>query len=149
MALLNRRLKEKPMDEIALLIEPEKVVLVDVEDEDEEDALEETFNHHGITLWVSDAAILIVQHLQIFALILAMSERWGYPFDFIKRVYYVFLINLDIWEFVKINSGAYTGSTTSYVKSANIPFGYQPYFMACLLYTSGDSHGKSIPLSSK
>lgn len=131
MALLNRRLKDKPTDEIALLIEPQKVVLMDVEDDEDEDSVaEETFNHHGITLWVSDAVILIIQHLQIFALILAMSERWGYPFDFIKHVYYVFLINLDVWEFVKVNSGAYTGSTTSYVKSASLPFGYQPYFMA-------------------
>lgn len=130
MALLNRRLKEKPADEVALLIEPEKVVLVDVEDDEDEEIEEETFKHHGITLWVSDAVILIVQHLQIFALILAMSERWGYPFDFIKEVYYVFLVNLDVWEFVKVNSEAYSGSTTSYVKTSNLPFGYQPYFIA-------------------
>lgn len=136
MALLNRKLKDKPVEEVALLVQPEKVVLVDVEDdEDEGESDEESFNHHGITLWVSDAVILIVEHLQIFALILAMSERWGYPFDFIKRVYYVFLINLDIWEFMKVNSQAYSGSTTSFVPSANMPFGYQPYFMAwCALF---------------
>ena len=66
MALLNRKLKEKAPEDLPLLEEPEKVV-VDL-DEDEEEK-EEVFVHHGITLWVSDAVLLTVEHFQIFVII--------------------------------------------------------------------------------
>ena len=132
MALLNRRLKEKAPEDLPLLEEPEKVV-VDL-DEEEEDEKDEVFVHHGITLWVSDAVILTIEQLQIFALLLAMSERWGFPLTFIKASYYVFLVNLDIWEFIKVYSGAYSGFTNTYVASSTIPISYGYYLIAWTVF---------------
>ncbi|XP_032219672.2 uncharacterized protein LOC5519119 [Nematostella vectensis] len=136
MALLNRKFKEKTTEEIALLSEPQKVVLVDV-DEEEDDDESEVYTHHGITLWVSDAVILLVQHLQIFALFLVMSERWGYPRDFIRHLRYIFFVNLDVWEYLKVSkifSSTYTGSATGFVPSSVLPFTYQYYFIAWVAF---------------
>ena len=65
MALLDRNLKGKDVDQLPLIEKSEKVV-VDLDEEDEES--EDVFVHHGITLWVSDAVIMVIQHIQIFAL---------------------------------------------------------------------------------
>ena len=128
MALLNRKLKEKDVDQLPLIEKSEKVV-VDLDEEEEES--EDVFVHHGITLWVSDALIMIVQHIQIFALILAMGERWGYPREFVKQASYVFLFNLDIWEFLKIYSGAYTGppNLDTFLPSESIGINYGYYLI--------------------
>ena len=128
MALLNRKLKEKDVDNLPLIEESEKVV-VDLDEDDENS--EDTFVHHGITLWVSDALIMIVQHIQIFALILAMGERWGYPKTFVQHASYVFLFNLDVWEFVKVSSGAYTGTLNldTFLPSGSIGIDYSYYLI--------------------
>ena len=128
MALLNRKLKEKDVDQLPLIEKPEKVV-VDLDEEDEDG--EDVFAHHGITLWVSDAAIMIIQHVQIFALILAMGERWGYPREFVKYASFTFIFNLDIWEFMKVYSGAYTGppNLDTFLPSESIGINYGYYLI--------------------
>lgn len=128
MALLNRNLKDKDVDQLPLIEKPEKVV-VDLDEEDEES--EDVFSHHGITLWVSDAVIMIIQHVQIFALILAMGERWGYPRQFVRYASFTFIFNLDIWEFVKVYSGAYTGppNLDTFLPSESIGVNYGFYLI--------------------
>ncbi|EDO46899.1 predicted protein, partial [Nematostella vectensis] len=84
-----------------------------------------------------DAVILLVQHLQIFALFLVMSERWGYPRDFIRHLRYIFFVNLDVWEYLKVSkifSSTYTGSATGFVPSSVLPFTYQYYFIAWVAF---------------
>ena len=126
MALLNRKLKDRDIDQLPLIEEPEKVV-VDLDEDEEED---EVFNHHGITLWVSDAAIMVVEHVQIFALILVMAIRWGFPLSFIKSLYYVFLFNLDVWEFMKVYTGEYSHKTKDFTQSSAVGFNYTAYLIA-------------------
>ena len=128
MALLNRNLKGRDVDQLPLIEEPEKVV-VDLEEDDEEEK-EEVFNHHGITLWVSDAVIMVTEHVQIFALILAMAMRWGFPSSLIKSLYFVFLFNVDIWEFMKVYNQAYTQTTKNYLPSDSIGIDYTYYLIA-------------------
>ena len=132
MALLNRNLKQKDVDQLPLIEKSEKVV-VDLDEEDEES--EDVFVHHGITLWVSDAVIMIIQHVQIFALILAMGERWGYPREFVKYSSFTFIFNLDIWEFVKVHSGAYTGppNLDTFLPSESIGINYGYYLIGWTL----------------
>ena len=130
MALLNRNLKEKDVDQLPLIEKPEKVV-VDLDEEEENE--EEVFVHHGITLWVSDAVIMVIQHIQIFALILTMGERWGFPRDFVRYASFTFLFNLDIWEFVKVMvSGAYKGpiKLNTFIASKDIGIDYSSYLIA-------------------
>lgn len=129
MALLNRKLKNKDADQLPLFEKPEKVV-VDLDEEEEES--DETFVHHGITLWVSDAVIMIIQHIQIFALILTMGERWGFPGDFVRGAAFTFLFNLDIWEFTKVVvSKAYTGplNLNTFIESDRVGIDYSNYLI--------------------
>ena len=130
MALLNRKLKEKDADQLPLFEKPEKVV-VDLDDDEEEN--EDTFVHHGITLWVSDAVIMIIQHIQISALILTMGERWGFPRDFVRYASFTFIFNLDFWEFTKVMiSGAYIGpiNLDTFIESDKIGIDYSYYLIA-------------------
>lgn len=130
MALLNRKLKDKNPDQLPLFEKAEKVV-VDL-DEDEEES-DDTFVHHGITLWVSDAVIIIIQHIQIFALILTLGERLGLPRDFVRYASYTFIFNLDIWEFTKVMlSGAYNGpiNLNTFIESDKIGIDYSYYLIA-------------------
>ena len=113
MALLNRRLKDK---------NPESFPLVDDEDES-------IFQHHGITLWVSDSLLMLIEHIQIFAVFLVLSERWSWPLDWIKETSFLLLFNLDIWEFRKINEGYYEGASNTYVPSENM-FSYKTYLIS-------------------
>lgn len=129
MALLNRKLKNKDADQLPLFEKPEKLVVDLDEDEDES---QETFLHHGITLWVSDAVIMIIQHMQIFALILTMGERWGFPGDFVRNAAFTLFFNLDIWEFTKVFiSKAYSGpiNLDTFIDSDSVGINYSSYLI--------------------
>ena len=131
MALLNRKLKDKDVDQLPLIEEKAEKVVVDLDDDEEES--EDKFVHHGITLWVSDAVIMIIQHIQIFALILAMGERWGLPRDYVRYTSFTFIFNLDIWEFSKVMiSGAYKGpiNLDTFIASESVGIDYSYYLIA-------------------
>ena len=38
----------------------------------------------SVSLWLSDAILLCVEHLQLFALILSMSLSWSWPLSWIR-----------------------------------------------------------------
>ena len=60
------------------------------------------FQRHDIQLWISDSIILIIEHMQFYALMLSLSERWGWPIQWIDTTMFTFVFNLDIWEFRKV-----------------------------------------------
>lgn len=99
MVLLNRKLKNKDVDQFLLFEKFEKVV-VDFDEEEEES--DEIFVYYGIILWVFDVVIMIIQYIQIFVLILIMGECWGFLGDFVRGVVFIFFFNFDIWEFIKV-----------------------------------------------
>ena len=127
MALLNRKLKWKAADEIPL-VEKEDKIIVDIRP-NEEDELEntDTFKYRGISLWVYDAVTIFIEHLQYYALLLALAQRWGWPLDWIKATYFTFLSNFDIWEFWIVQSGAYNRSKTAFVDTKLLGFNYPSY----------------------
>ena len=130
MALLNRRLKDKNLETYSFLGGDEQVfVEFDEENDDPSSEEEEVFRHHGITLWVSDSLLMLIEHIQIFAVLLALSERWSWPLDWIKETSFLLLGNLDIWEFWKINKGHYDGASDAYVPSENM-FSYKSYLIS-------------------
>lgn len=111
MALLNRQLKFQDADTIPLIDSQNNQVLsnfnVDVTpDSDDEDTEEVSFQRHDITLWVTDAIILLVEQFQFYAVLLAMSEHWGWPIQWVNSTAFVFIFNFDIWEFRKVETGA-------------------------------------------
>lgn len=130
MALLNRQLRWKAADEIPLAEEEDRLI-VDIrpndDDDDEDVESHETFKHRGISLWVYDAITLFVEHLQYYALLLALAQRWGWPLDWIKATYFTFIFNFDVWEFWNVQSGAYNRSKTAFVDTKLLGFNYPSY----------------------
>ena len=130
MALLNRKLKWKAADEIPLVEEEDKII-VDVlpnSGEDSEDGDDDT--DRGISLWVYDAIILFVEHLQYYALMLALAQRWGWPLGWIRATYFTYLANFDVWEFWNVQSGAYNRSRTAFIDTKKLGFNYPSYLAA-------------------
>ena len=128
MALLNRRLKDKNPESFPL-VDDEDEILTQFDEQDASDEDESIFQHHGITLWVSDSLLMLIEHVQIFAVFLVLSERWSWPLDWIKETSFLLLFNLDIWEFRKINEGYYEGASNTYVPSENM-FSYKTYLIS-------------------
>ena len=130
MALLNRQLRWKAADEIPLAEEEDRLI-VDIrpngDDDDDDGESHETFKHRGISLWVYDAITLFVEHLQYYALLLALAQRWGWPLDWIKATYFTFIFNFDVWEFWNVQSGAYNRSKTAFVDTKLLGFNYPSY----------------------
>ena len=128
MALLNRQLRWKAADEIPLA-EEENRLIVDFRPDDDDDDYKshETFKHRGISLWVYDAITLFIEHLQYYALLLSLAQRWGWPLEWIKATYFTFIFNFDVWEFWNVQSGAYNRSKTAFVDTKLLGFNYPSY----------------------
>jgi hypothetical protein len=134
MALLNRRLKDRDIERFPLVEENEGILSEYGDETDEGSESSEQFQHHGISLWVSDSVLMLVEHIQIFAVFLVMSERWSWPLDWIRETSFVLLINLDIWEFWKINKDIYDGASEAYVPSKDM-FSYETYVIVWTVLT--------------
>ena len=129
MALLNRRLKDRDIERIPLHVEENDGILSEFDDETDSDSeAQEHFQHHGISLLLSDGILMLVEHIQIFAVFLVLSEKWSWPLDWIRETSFVFLINLDIWEFWKINKDIYDGASEAHVPSEDM-FSYKAYLI--------------------
>lgn len=61
---------------------------------------------------------------QYFALIFSLSLRWTWPLNWTRYTSFLFLFNLDLWEFVKVISGAWQSSRDNLVPTSDVPFGY-------------------------
>ena len=131
MALLNRKLKWRAADEIPL-VEQEDKIIVDIRpnDDEDDDDRNDTFKYRGISLWVYDAVTLFVEHIQYYAVILALAQRWGWPLEWIRSTYATFLFNFDIWEFWMVQSGAFNRSKTAFVDTKLLGFNYPSYIAA-------------------
>lgn len=102
--------------------------------EDDENGEKEAFQKNDITLWLSDAIVLIIEHLQYYAVLLALSEHWGWPISWVKITSFTFLFNLDIWEFRKVESGLFDHSRTSFIDSTKMGFNYVSYLSAWAIF---------------
>ncbi|ELT88995.1 hypothetical protein CAPTEDRAFT_219939 [Capitella teleta] len=79
----------------------------------------------GSSLIANDACLLILWFLQLFSVLQSFGLRWPYPEMFLKTTKYVFFFNLDVWEFVKLNSnGTYTSLQNYYTPTELISFKY-------------------------
>ena len=132
MALLNRQLKFQDADTIPLIDSQNNQVLsnfnVDVKpDSDDENTEEVSFQRHDITLWVSDSIMLLVEQFQCYALLLALSERWGWSIQWVNSTAFEFIFNIDFWKFRKVKTGAFNHSRSLFVDTRNIGFNYMSY----------------------
>jgi len=99
--------------------------------EDDED---ETFLKNDITLWMSDGVVLVVEHFQYYAVLLALSEHWGWPISWVKITCFTLIFNLDIWEFRKVESGLFDHSRASFIDSSKMGFNYVSYLAAWAVF---------------
>ena len=84
-------------------------------------------------LWKSDLIVLIIEHLQLYALILSLSLRWPWPTEYIRQSRYLFLINFDLWELAKTDDDIYRGVAGATVNPDNVPLDYFAYSLSWLL----------------
>ena len=84
-------------------------------------------------LWKSDLIVLLIEHLQAYALILSLSLRWPWPTEYIRQSRYLFLINFDLWELAKTDDDIYRGVAGATVNPDNIPLDYFAYSLSWLL----------------
>ena len=85
----------------------------------------------SVSLWLSDAILLCIEHVQLFALTLSMSLSWGWPLSWIRGTSFALLFNLDFWEFIKVHT-VYQGRTHAFEDPNTIPFSYLGYALAWL-----------------
>lgn len=83
-------------------------------------------------LWLSDALLLCLEHLQIFGLILSLSLLWPWPQDWIRGMSFTFLLNLDFWEFAKVHT-VYSGQQQAFPDPLQVPLGYLGYSIAWII----------------
>ncbi|XP_050403384.1 uncharacterized protein LOC126819417 [Patella vulgata] len=82
------------------------------------------------SLIINDSIIVILEFFQIWALIQSMSLKWTYPFSWLQSTNFIFFVNLDFWEFVKVNSGAFKGIQNYNPPSSDVPFSYNYVLLA-------------------
>ena len=78
----------------------------------------------------TDATIVIIEVLQILALIQSMSLRWSWPKTWIKYAHFIFVFNLDIWDFYKVQSEAYTQLQSVETSSSSMSISYNYVILA-------------------
>ena len=71
--------------------------------------------------------MLLVEQFQCYAVLLALSEHWGWPIQWVNSTAFAFIFNIDIWEFRKVETGALNHSRSSFVDTKNIGFNYMSY----------------------
>lgn len=72
-------------------------------------------------LW-QDCFILFLDFLQFFAIYQSMALRWTWPKAWFSNTYFVFLFNLDVYEFVKLHtSGVYNSVQDYSTPSSSVP----------------------------
>ena len=86
----------------------------------------------NVSLWFTDAFLLCLEHLQFFALILSMSLSWPWPLSWIRSTSACLLLNLDFWEFAKVQS-VYRGESHAFEDPSTIPFNYFGYVLAWMI----------------
>jgi len=99
-------------------------------DTEGDETQEQPLKTRDITLWISDAIVLLIEHLQYYAIILALSEHWGWPISWVNATAFTLIFNIDIWEFRKVESGAFNHSRTSFIDTTKIGFNYMSYLAA-------------------
>ena len=69
----------------------------------------------------------------MFALILSLSLGWAWPQVWIQGTSFLFLLNFDLWEFIKVQT-VYTGQQQAFPDPAQLPFSYLGLSIAWILF---------------
>jgi len=77
---------------------------------------------YGTFTLATDAFLLVIQYIQLFALLQSLSLHWPWPEEWLQYAKYLFLLNADVWEFLKLYAyGIFHYSQNYYVPSSTMP----------------------------
>lgn len=99
---------------------PEDKVQID-DDFEEEILMTERRRKRRVSLLWQDCFLLILDFLQFLAIYQSMALRWTWPKEWLSNTYFVFLFNLDVYEFVKLHSGVYASVQNYNTPSSSVP----------------------------
>ncbi|KAK3090786.1 hypothetical protein FSP39_014618 [Pinctada imbricata] len=106
------------------MIIPEEKIEIDDDFEDEILVTEKRRKRRVSLIW-QDFLLLTLEFLQFLAVLLSMSLRWTWPQIFLSNSYFIFLFNLDVYEFVKMHKdGVYISVQNYYTPSSTVPVNY-------------------------
>ena len=109
-----------PKGRIKMYIPEDKVEIDD--DFEEEILMTERRRKRRVSLLWQDCFILFLDFLQFFAIYQSMALRWTWPKAWFSNTYFVFLFNLDVYEFVKLHtSGVYNSVQDYSTPSSSVP----------------------------
>ncbi|XP_041358588.1 uncharacterized protein LOC121375280 [Gigantopelta aegis] len=72
----------------------------------------------------SDALILVLELLQILAVLQSMSLKWVWPTAWLTYANFILIFNLDVWDFVKVSSGVFKGVQNYDIPSSVLPYSF-------------------------
>ncbi|XP_071953972.1 uncharacterized protein [Antedon mediterranea] len=88
-----------------------------------------------IQLVIHDVIFLILDFLQVYAMIMAISIRWTWPYDWLYISRFAFFFNLDIWEFLKVNDESIFYSVReTFIASSEIPMDYRYLLLGWIIF---------------
>ena len=106
------------------------------EDDDEDDKL--LFadgKKRGTSLILNDTCLLILHFLQTWAILQSLALRWSWPSSWLENTNFIFLFNLDIWEFSKfLNNNTYQNMQGYYTPTELLPVGYWHILLAWAVF---------------
>ncbi|XP_074641511.1 uncharacterized protein LOC141899231 [Tubulanus polymorphus] len=74
------------------------------------------------SLLFNDSLILVLEFLQLFALLQSLSLRWPWPPMWVRNFNFLMLFNFDVWEFIKVHTnGTYKSVKDYYTPSDTVP----------------------------
>lgn len=78
-----------------------------------------------------DAFFLVLDYLQFYAIVLAIALRWPWPYGWMQYTRFILFANLDIWEFIKLNTPIiYESTVDRFIPSSLLPFDYRFLLLA-------------------
>ncbi|XP_064617152.1 uncharacterized protein LOC135481242 [Liolophura sinensis] len=105
---------------------PSVLYLHDDDEEEDDSILYDKMSRKKTTsLLILDCFVTIIEILQFLAIVQSMALRWAWPESFLSATNFIFLFNLDIWDFLKVHTaGAYKHIQGYHVPSDSMPAYY-------------------------
>ena len=95
------------------------------DDNDDDKILFADGKKRGTSLILNDAFLLLLHFLQMWAVMQSLSLRWTWPISWLQTTNFIFLFNLDIWDFMKVHgNNTYQNMQGYYTPTASLSINY-------------------------
>ena len=73
---------------------------------------------------IYDCCLLFLYFLQMYCVLQSLALRWTWPKSWLMSTRYLFVFNLDVWEFYKLTNGTYKSTQGYYMPTSSIDIKY-------------------------